>query len=72
MEIGFPSFRLSVSLSFRKSVYPTFRKSVCPSFRPLQKYVPCVRNSSYSFIPILFETLQVSSPCFEDVHVVWI
>ena len=33
----------------------SFRLSVCPSFRlyvPLKFYVPCVRNSSYSFMPI--------------------
>ena len=40
---GFPSFRLSVL----PSVLPSFRISV-----PLKYYVPCVRNSSYSFMPI--------------------
>ena len=41
---GFPSF------------HPSVRPSVCPSVRPsvpLKYYVPCVRNSSYSFMPIL-------------------
>ena len=40
---GFPSFRPSI----RPSVLPSFRLSV-----PLKYYVPCVRNSSYSFMPI--------------------
>ena len=40
---GFPSFRPSVL----PSVLPSFRPSV-----PLKYYVPCVRNSSYSFMPI--------------------
>ena len=40
---GFPSFRLSV------------RPSVLPSFRPPIEYVRCVRNSSYSFTPILLK-----------------
>ena len=36
--------------------FPSFRPSVCPSVRPsvpLKYYVPCVRISSYSFLPIL-------------------
>ena len=39
----------------RKAEIHSFRLSVCPSFRlsvPLKYYVPCVRNSSYSFMPI--------------------
>ena len=39
--------------------FPSFRPSVCPfvlpSFRPPIEYVPCVRNSSYSFTPILLK-----------------
>ena len=46
MVFGFPSFRPSVCPSVRLS----FRPSV-----PLYEYVPCVRNSSYSFILILLK-----------------
>ena len=43
-----PFRRKAEGHSFRLSVLP----SVCPSV-PLKFYVPCVRNSSYSFMPIL-------------------
>ena len=36
-------------LSVRVSVHPSVLPSVRPSFRPPIEYVPCVRNSSYSF-----------------------
>ena len=38
----------------RKAEGHSFWLSVLPSV-PLQEYVPCVRNSSYSFIPILLK-----------------
>ena len=41
-------------LTFRHSVRPSVRPSFRPSV-PLLEYVPCVRNSSYSFIPILLK-----------------
>ena len=43
LVFGFPSFR------------PTVCPSVLPSFRPPIEYVPCVRNSSYIFTPIVFK-----------------
>ena len=51
-----PFRRKAEGHSFRLSVLPSFRPSVCPSVRPsvpLKYYVHCVRNSSYSFMPIL-------------------
>ena len=43
-------FQLSVLPSVRPSVRPSFRLSV-----PLKYNVPCVRNSSYSYMPILLK-----------------
>ena len=51
-----PPFRRKVEgHSFRLSVLPSVLPSFRPSVRlsvPLKYYVPCVRNSSYSFMPI--------------------
>ena len=35
--------------------FPSFRPSVCPSFHPPIEYVPCVRNSSYTFTQVLLK-----------------
>ena len=54
-----PPFRRKAEVqSFRLSVRPSVFPSVLPSVRPsvpLKYYVPCVRNSSYSFMPILLK-----------------
>ena len=54
-----PFRRKAEGHSFWLSVIPSVSPSVCPcvlpSFRPPIEYVPCVRNSSYSFTPILLK-----------------
>ena len=57
---GFPSFR------------PSFRPSVLPSFRPPIGVCTLCAQLLLQFYSDSFETLQMSSSCFEDVHVVWI
>ena len=53
-----PSFRRKTEgHSFRLSVLPSVRSSVRPSV-PLKYYVPCVRNSSHSFMPILLKLYE--------------
>ena len=49
------SFRLSVLPSFHPSFLPSVRPSAFRPSVPLKYYVPCVRNSSYSFMAILLE-----------------
>ena len=57
---GFPSFR------------PSFRPSVLPSFRPPIGVCTLCAQLLLQFYFDSFETLQMSSSCFENVHVVWI
>ena len=69
---GFPSFRPSVRPSFRPSVRPSVRPSFHPSFRPPIGVCTLCAQLLLQFYSDSFETLQMSSSCFEDVHVVWI
>ena len=55
-------------LSVRPSVHPSFR----PSFRPPIGVCTLCAQLLLQFYSDSFETLQMSSSCFEDVHVVWI
>ena len=55
-------------LSFR----PSFRPTVRPSFRPPIGVCTLCAQLLLQFYSDSFETLQMSSSCFEDVHVVWI
>ena len=50
-----PFRRKAEGHSFWLSVIPSVRASVRLSFRPPIEYVYCVRNSSYSFTPILLK-----------------
>ena len=62
------SFWLSVLPSVLPSVRPSFR----PSFRPPIGVCTLCAQLLLQFYSNSFETLQMSSSCFEDVHVVWI
>ena len=65
------SFWLSVLPSVHPSVRPSVRSSFRPSFRPpIGVCTLCAQL--LQFYSDSFETLQMSSSCFEDVHVVWI
>ena len=48
--------------------FPSFR----PSFRPPIGVCTLCVQLLLQFYSDSFETLQMSSSCFEDVHVVWI
>ena len=46
--------------------------SFCPSFRPTIGVCTMCAQLLLHFYSDSFETLQMSSSCFEDVHVIWI
>ena len=55
-------------LTFRHSVRPSVR----PSFRPPIGVCTLCAQLLLQFYSDSFETSQMSRPCFEDMHVVWI
>ena len=52
--------------------FPSVRPSFRPSFRPPIGVCTLCAQLLLQFYSDCFETLQMSSSCFEDVHVVWI
>ena len=64
------SFWLSVRPSVRPSFRPSVLPSVLPSFRPPIGVCTLCAQLLLQFYSDSFETLQMSSSCFEDVHVV--
>ena len=59
-------------MAFRHSVIPSIRPSVLPSFRPPIGVCTLCAQLLLQFYSDSFETSQMSRPCFEDMHVVWI